>query len=333
MMNWVIVRSYLVAAATAVWVGIMLALLLIAVMGIVGCGGKGSPTGPSEPVTPPTAQTVTLSGTLTALNGGQALPGVTAALGATTAQTDGTGAFTASMPPTTASTLSLTGPAIVPRTLNVAMLVSRPLQFDAIALGGQFDLGFYRQLVRNGSDAPGLLQPIRRWTQNPSLYLQTSSLVDAHALDQIEAIARDVVPQWTNHQFSIGAVERGTGTRLGQAGWLTITFSPETAHCGSSDVGRSGGSIVFYPQTRNCGCGGFAIRPTIVRHELGHSMGFYHVDSVNDIMNPVANQCDMGLSGREAYHSAIAYGRPVGNSDPDNDSSQTVNLAPMRIIQ
>jgi hypothetical protein len=308
-------------------------LIAMTLLLAVACGGKGgSPTGPSNPPPPPVSTQVTLSGQVHALNGGQALPGVQAALGTTLVTTDDSGSFSASMAPTAALRLELTGASIVPRTLQVAMTASRPLQLDAIALGGQFDLNFYRQLVRNSMEG-SFLQPLRRWTQNPNLYLQTSSLVSPQTLNLIESIARDVIPQWTNHQYAVGAVERGDQSRAGQDGWLTVLFAPDTAHCGLSDVGRSGGTVTFYPKALNCGCGGFAIRPTAIRHEFGHALGYYHTDSVNDLMYRQATQCDTGLSSREAYHASIAYNRPVGNSDPDQDPLSAVSLAPMRVIQ
>jgi hypothetical protein len=47
------------------------------------------------------------------------------------------------------------------------------LNKNAIALNGSFDLNFYRQMVRNGFEAPSALQPIRRWTTTPQIYLKT----------------------------------------------------------------------------------------------------------------------------------------------------------------
>jgi hypothetical protein len=305
--------------------------LLALVVGLLGSGcGGSSPAGPS-PVNPPTSTTVTLTGRLTATNGGQALPDVQAVLGATTATTDGSGSFSASGLPTTSATLSLTGSSIVPRTLQVAMLGTRDLAVDAIALGGQFDLNFYRQFVRDSTENANL-QWIRRWTTSPNLYLQTG-LADARTLELIERIARESVPQWTNNTLQIATVERGPDSRVGVAGWLTVLFSEDPRYCGLSDIGRSGGTITFYPKTATCGCDGSAIRARTIRHEFGHAMGFYHTDNPTDAMYRVASQCDMPLSARERYHAAIAYTRPVGNQDPDTDPTSSVSMAPMQKVQ
>lgn len=273
---------------------------------------------------------VTLTGHLTATNGGQVLAGVQAALGATNSQTGGSGLFQATMPPTGSLSLSLTGSSILSRTLQVAMQVTRDLAVDAIALGGQFDPAFYRQLARDANESASL-QPLRHWTTSPNLYLQTGA--DARTLDMVEAVARASVAEWSSGKLGVATVERGPGSRVGQAGWLTVLFSQEVGHCGVADVGLSGGSITFYPQTVNCGCAGYQVRPTAVRHEVGHAMGMYHTADIADVMYPVANQCDIPITGRERYHAAIVYSRPVGNQDPDADPVGGVSLSPMRKAQ
>jgi hypothetical protein len=51
-------------------------------------------------------------------------------------------------------------------------------------------------------------------------------------------------------------------------------------------------------------------------------MGFRHAGTVNDVMFPgTGDYCDATLSARERYHAAIAYARPVGNRDPDDDTT------------
>lgn len=308
----------------------MKTFILLALLLTTACAGNKA-TGPSPAPAPQPPATVTLTGHLTATNGGHPLPGVQAVVGATTTQTDGGGAFSATGLPTAAATLSLTGTSIVPRTLQVALTGNRDMSVSAIATSSPFDLTFYRQFVRDSTES-SFYQPLRRWTVSPSLYLQTG-LADARTLDLVESVARAAVPQWTDGKLNVAAVERGPSSRAGTPGWLTVLFSAEVGGCGVSDVGKDGGSITFYPRTPNCGCAPNVIRPVAIRHELGHAMGFYHTDSVADVMYRVATQCDMPLSARERYHSAIAYARPVGNFDPDTDAAATVSLAPMRVVQ
>jgi hypothetical protein len=292
------------------------------------CSGN-SPTAPTPPTPTPTLATVT--GHLTATNGGQALPGVSVAFGAISSTTDTAGTFSGAVTPTASMRAVLTGSGILPRTVYLAAASSRDVAVDAFALAGGFDATFYRELVRNTLDAPTSSEPLRRWTVNPNVYLQTG-IADAKTLDMVEAITREMVPAWTDGQFNVAAVERGPDTREGQAGWLTIRWNAaNTGHCGTSQVGLSGGYIELQPNTPGCVCNGYQSRPGTVRHELGHAMGFWHTDAPSDLMFGSSGACDRSLSARERYHAALAYRRPVGNSDPDIDPASAVNLAPMRV--
>lgn len=315
-------------------------IVLVALLS-AGCAGSSSTTpSPAPSPAPVVPSLATVTGHVTATNGGQPLGGLSASLGSITTTTDGSGTFSAQTSPSAALTLRLTGSSIVPRTVNVAASASRDVAVNAIALGGAFDLAFYRQFVRNGFETPASLEPLRRWTQNPNIYLKTvddaGTALDATTLDKTEAILRDTVSLVTAGTLS-AIVERGTGTKDGVVGWITIHWQsihnvPFTGPtiCGNSFVGANPGTINF-SYAGVCRCPGIEIRPGTVRHEVVHALGFWHTDSPSDLMSPSSSQCDTPLSAREKYHGAIAYARPVGNVDPDVDPSGAVNLAPMRV--
>lgn len=166
------------------------------------------------------------------------------------------------------------------------------------------DLGFYRQIGCNGFDLP--LQAVRRWNVNPNVFIQTSD-IDAPTLDMIEATVRDVIPHLSGGKLSAGTVERGAGSRQGQAGWISILWDTTLTNCGLSDVAVSGGVLKLYPRGgTNCTCNGFAIRPRTVRHELGHALGYWHTDNAADLMSGQAVlACTQDLSARELQ--AVAY--------------------------
>jgi hypothetical protein len=281
----------------------------------------------------------TISGRVAATNGGQALTGVTVEFNGQRSITDATGSF--SYQTTTAvSLLSVTGAGILSRGLVVNASASRDLSVDAIALSGGFDLDFYRKLVRDGYEEPATLQPLRRWIRTPSFYLKTvdeagSPLTEA-TLAAIETVLRDGVPRWTGGALGTPAIERGTGTREGQSGWITVKFPfpGNPSYCGHAQVGVDGGWIELETHGNGslCRTSSSLIAPRTIRHELGHALGFYHTGDSGDVMSGLTwflSQGDDLPTARELYHAALAYKRPVGNRDPDNDPTSAVTLAPM----
>jgi hypothetical protein len=304
--------------------------IVVVLVGSCACGGHSSPTNPSDP-------SITLTGHVTATNGGQPLGGLVVDLGTQTTGTDMSGGFALSNLAGGSRRLSLTGSTIVPRSLLIAV-ESREVAVDAISLNG-FDLSFYRQFVRNGLDAAGALEPLRRWTTNPNLYLKTvdeaGAPIPGPTLDMVETAARAIVPVWTSQRFTVATVERGTGTRVGTAGWITIRWPAIVVNanqCGRAPV--SGGYVELEAHNPRCQVWPWITSPSLVRHELGHAMGYWHTNAPTDVMsgtNWITN--DQQPSARERAHAAIAYARPVGNTDPDTDPAGIVTLAPSRIVQ
>jgi hypothetical protein len=136
------------------------------------------------------------------------------------------------------------------------------------------DLGFYKQIGCNAFDTP--LQPVRRWTIAPKVYLKTvdeaGAPIDPLTLDTVQNAMIDVAPKFTAGRFGLEGVLRGTDTREGQTGWITVKWPTSTSGaCGSSDVATDGGVIELRSHVPNCdfGCGRGAIRPRTARHELG----------------------------------------------------------------
>jgi hypothetical protein len=319
--------------------------LMAAVLLCCDCGG-GSPATPTPtpPVvanpTPVPPSAVTFTGRVTATNGQQALPNVMASFGpAIRAVTDSAGTFTMRFQPGTTSRLTLEGETIVPRSLVASVNETRTLDLNAITLTGSFDLAYYRELVRDAADSPGVLRPLRRWTRAPSLYVRTvdtqGRLIDTVSLDAMIPIMTQAISEWTNNAFQ-PAVTRGTETREGQTGWMTVKWladpSEDPTACGRATVGQDGGWVQFNYRLSVCRCaGGGPISDATIRHEFGHAMGFWHTATRGDLLygGGTEGRCGLMMTARERYHAAIAYQRPIGNTDPDTDPSDVVNLAPL----
>lgn len=213
------------------------------------------------------------------------------------------------------SSTSPTPPVVVPPPVVTPPPVVAKIEISACTVTtapAGIDPAFYRALACNGFEAPSALQPLRRWTVAPMIYIKTvdeaGAPIDAVTLDTVQQAMIQAAPLWTGGKFSISAT-RGTETRENVSGWVTVKW-PATipTSCGNSHVAIDGGSIDLSYKNTNCGCNGSAMRPRTAAHELGHTFGYWHTDSTADLMSgaPVAG-CSQQPSARELAAAAAHY--------------------------
>ena len=177
---------------------------------------------------------------------------------------------------------------------------------------------FWQQLVFDQYDDPG------RWfgsyvleTTSPNVYIRMSDptgrrVVSHQQRDHIQRAVPQLVQQLTGRAYR-GRVESGIADRT-RRGWITVRFvtyeeEPEISAgaCGLASIGADPGNIWIIRRARGrkacVSAAGFA---PLFAHEMGHAMGFFHVENRSAVMNPGFGGPST-FAATEQYHARLAY--------------------------
>jgi len=310
--------------------------------GLTACGGGSTPAAPSTTsVTPPApsnnwsaAGRISATGTSQTVGGATLTPGWS--LAAVTA--DGQGNYQlgdVTNPPSTPYPLTLSAAGMVSHDVWISW-VRGPrtgVDLDLIRNTAPFNMDFYRKFARGTFDQPGAPFPILRWTTAPSFYVKTTDqngkAIEPEVMVRVLDAIRQAVPAFTAQHYSAAAIETGTDARPQAQNWINVDIRRDPAEhrvCGQAFIGANPGQITLNDDV--CSCGSNKIPGAVTMHEVGHALGFFHVDDRASLMFPfIAGDCPAGaLSPAESYHAGIAYSRPRGNTDPDHDPSNGAAL-------
>ena len=255
--------------------------------------------------------------------------------GAITTSADGNYSLTSASAPPNPFRLVISGPNLVRRELwfNSQSGARTDVTIDAIREAAPFSMEFYRNFVRGTYDAQNAPFAVLRWMDSPRFYIKTVDQNGRAVEPEVMQVVRDAIPRavtaYSAGRLSVAALETGTETRAESPGWILVNIRRdpnERQTCGSARIGANPGLITLNNDV--CSCGSNKIPGSLVMHEVGHALGYFHVPDRNSVMYPfIPGNCPAGqLSPAEQYHAAIAYSRPRGNTEPDTDPSTSRNV-------
>ena len=293
----------------------------------------GSPASPSSPAIAPERLVEGLA--VNAVDG-TAAAGLSVRVNtAPTATTDASGYFRTEVDKPGSYATTITGPTIVERQTLVSSPTVERARLSVIP--SSFDLAAFDEMFRTANAR------LQRWTTRPALVVLASVMSYRMPADEYTATSE----QMSDEEVSLLAAHLTEGLTLLTGGTYTSFASVDierrasggrasVTRQGTIVVGRYNGILTF---AQTIGYGRWAENPDgsvsggamfldrgfdrddsrrrLLRiHELGHALGYLHVESRTSIMNPA-----IGPEPTDFDRSAaiVAFQRTPGNVSPDRD--------------
>lgn len=178
----------------------------------------------------------------------------------------------------------------------------------------RFDPAFFNELAHGTLEFPDAPPaPLHRLTQSPSVYLQRTGLSDAFVA-QIEQMFREEIPAFTGGALTLNQFQSGEALKPDTSDWIVIELrTDDPPNCGATTFGLFGSHVQINMASR-CALRGQTIPPAaLFAHEMGHALGFYHVDAGLMQTYYSIDAPEQTLTDREKYHGAVAYTQAIGS--------------------
>lgn len=227
---------------------------------------------------------------------------------------------------------SQTPTAPTPPMVDPPVVVAPPVETpNPLLTDPRLDRNFYAQFALGILDLQGRTAPLRRQTRPPLFYIQTvdntGTPITPATLDATAAALINTTPL-LNGGLGIEGLRMGVeppppppcqfcAPTLGTEHHIAVVWDNTTDNgfCARSDI--RGNLITVFLRARNCACLGLQIAPVVIKHELGHTLGFWHTDNPGEVMGTSGTiTCDLNPSAREQFHATLAYSLPNGSGLP-----------------
>jgi hypothetical protein len=302
---------------------------------LVACGGKSSPTGPSDG-----GASTSIHGQTVNVIDGTATPSLSVQVGSRSATSDGSGFF--EVDPGSQGTFRalIRGSNVVDR--DTRLTVPRADLARVTMIPESFDLDAFNEMFRYSNSR------LQRWTTKPALVVLGTVMEYRNGTNgTYEANGEQLTDDEVN--LMLAHLNEGLALLTGNTytSFASVDIERPSAgqrvtvlRAGKIVIGRYNGVTTFAntigwgqwsEQSDGTITGGATFldrdfdkndsRRRLLRiHELGHALGYQHVNSRTSIMNPAIGPEPTTFDRNGAV---IAFQRPVGNHTPDIDPTSS----------